>query len=213
MSLDRHDAILQHMTRHFGEPSSVLHELASQGVHVDVHLIRPRPERPWWTLFTTGLSERPMNVPAGAEEVRFAELVLALPENWPVEAIIRGEPEAARFSWPIDWLKFLARFPHMHQTWFGVCHTLPNGDPPDTFAPDTRLCAWLFLPPITVPPEGRSVALEHGDEVHLLALHGLLEDELQLKVTLGVNALLDLFAAADVKEVLDLDRPSTLQTA
>jgi hypothetical protein len=42
-----------HFRRFFGEPSTVFHEVMSDLVHLDVHVIRPRPERNWWTLFTT----------------------------------------------------------------------------------------------------------------------------------------------------------------
>ena len=50
------DEIEAHFSAHFGEPESVIHKVMSDTVHMDVHVIPPRPEREWWTLFTTGMS-------------------------------------------------------------------------------------------------------------------------------------------------------------
>jgi hypothetical protein len=71
-SVSRHlDAIVSHI----GKPETVLHELVSELVHVDIHVVVPTPKRNCYTLVTSGMSDRPMNVPAGLEELRFAELV------------------------------------------------------------------------------------------------------------------------------------------
>ena len=74
--------IEQHFARYFGEARNVLHEIVSDLVHIDVHVIEPRPDRNWWTLFTTGMSDLPMTVPPTADAFRFAELVVALPPEW-----------------------------------------------------------------------------------------------------------------------------------
>jgi hypothetical protein len=56
-----------------------------------------------------------------------AELVMALPAEWPLE---QSELEDESNYWPLGLLKMLARLPHEFETfvWFG--HTIPNGDPP-----------------------------------------------------------------------------------
>src|SRR3954468_8247346 len=78
------EEIERHLTRFFGAPSTVFHEIVSEKIHLDIHIISPRPERNWWTLFTTGMSALPMTAPPEAEEFRYAELVLALPPEWKV---------------------------------------------------------------------------------------------------------------------------------
>lgn len=207
------EEIENHFGRFFGPPETVLHELASGVVHIDVHVIRPRPERNWWTLFTTGMSDLPMNVPAGAEEHRFAELVLALPPEWDLDAVT-GVPPAAgveRWYWPIRWMKMLARLPHEHGTWLGFGHTMPNGDPPEPMAPGTKLCGWLLLPPVTVPEEGWAVELADGRSVRLYSMHALHPEEMSLKLNEGTGALLEAFNRAKVSEVLNPRRASSVR--
>jgi hypothetical protein len=202
------EQIERHFATHFGEPSTVFHELVSDLVHLDVHIIRPRPERNWWTLFTTGMSDLPMTVPEGAEHLQRAELILALPPEWKVEALQATPPpeDLEQWYWPIRWLKQLARFPHEYKTWLGTGHTMPNGDPPEPFAPNTGLCSWWLLPPNTVPEEAQTVKLEGGGEVNLLSIHALYVQEQTLKLEKGSDALIEAFRKAQVSEVLKLDR-------
>jgi hypothetical protein len=68
--------VVRHITEHIGPPRFVFHELFSDLVHVDVHLVDPTPERNYYTLVTSGMSDRPMTVPKGAEALRFAELLI-----------------------------------------------------------------------------------------------------------------------------------------
>jgi hypothetical protein len=202
------EEVERHFAAHFGEPSTVLHEIVSDLVHLDVHVIRPRPERNCWTLFTTGMSDLPMTVPRGAEAHKHAELILSLPPEWKVDELKVTPPpgDLEQWYWPIRWLKQLARFPHEYKTWLGMGHTMPNGDPPAPFAPQTRLCGWWLLPPITVPEEARTVKVSDGNEVQLLSMHALYVQEQTLKLVKGSDALIDLFSEADVSEVLTLDR-------
>lgn len=37
--------------------------MLSPYVHVDIHIVEPTDERPWTTLVTSGMSERPMHAP------------------------------------------------------------------------------------------------------------------------------------------------------
>jgi hypothetical protein len=208
------EEIAEHFAKHFGEPASVFHEILSDLVHIDVHIIRPTPERDHWTLFTTGMSDLPMTAPEAAHEYRHAELMIALPRQWQVDALAVTPPPAdlERWYWPIRWLKQLARLPHEYRTWLGFGHSIPNGDPPQAFSPETKLCGWLLLPPITVPDEARTIALADGRVVHLYVLHALHLAEMSLKLDKGTDALLDAFDAAGVSEVLDVARASTVKT-
>ena len=114
-------AVCTHFTEHIGEAQAVLHELVSDLVHIDIHQIPPSEDHPYWTLFTTGMSDRPMTVPEGAGECTHAELMIKLPEDWPMErlndppdddATEDVQAEYERFYWPFRWLTILARLPH-----------------------------------------------------------------------------------------------------
>ncbi len=201
-----------HVERHFGKITSVFHELISDLVHVDVHVIPPTGYRPQWTLFTTGMSGRAMKVPPSANGYELAELMIHLPPDWPVDTTPDAQvQETAESFWPIQVLKFLARFPHEYDTWLGFGHTVPNGDPAEPYAPGTALAGALLLPPLNVPEDARAVKLQDGRKVHLYTVHFLTPEEMSFKLNRGTDALLALFDEHKVSEVLDPKRASTVK--
>jgi hypothetical protein len=197
-------AIEEHVARHVGPISTVLHERVSDRVHLDVHLVAPGDTHPFWFLFTTGMSARPMTLPPGVRVTPFAELSILLPPDWKLDAAAWADE---RWYWPIYWLRTLARLPHDHATWLGEGHTVPYGDPPRPFAPDTELCGMLVLRSLSLPPEVHEIPL--GDHtVDLFTLWPLLADEMQHKLDHGTDSLLVAFDAADLDDVIDPGRPS-----
>src|SRR5215471_13595300 len=116
------EQIDKHIETHIGKISTVLHEIASDLVHIDVHQVNPTQERPYYTLITSGMSDLPMTVPESAHDFRYAELMLCLPSDWRLDHddLKQG---GDLYYWPIRWLKICARFPHEYKTWFGWGHT------------------------------------------------------------------------------------------
>src|SRR5690349_1134473 len=142
------EAIDAHVAKYVGPAEHVFHELVSERVHIDVHVVHPGATHPYWFLYTTGMSARPMTLPDGYDATPYAELSILLPPTWQVdEASFKDE----RWYWPIRWLKQLARLPHEYATWLGACHTIPNGDPPRPFVDGTKLAGMLLLGSITLP--------------------------------------------------------------
>jgi hypothetical protein len=196
-----------HMEEHLGEVSNVYHEVISDLVHIDVHFIEPAEGRPWYTLFTTGMSERPMTFPPQfAGMPKHAELMLRLEPSWPVHEI-GGESTPEWAYWPIRGLKQLARFPHEYETALGVGHTVPNGDPPEPFASNTELCCWLLTPPMVASPNFAEFEAA-GRRIQVLQLMPIYEDEMNLKLQKGVDALVRRFAKAKTPDVISPRRPS-----
>ena len=58
------EAISRHVGRYVGKVAHVFHEIVSDLVHVDVHLVPPQPNGDFVTLVTSGMSDRPMTLPA-----------------------------------------------------------------------------------------------------------------------------------------------------
>jgi hypothetical protein len=172
-------------------------------VHLDVHVIAPTAERPYWVLFTTGMSALPMAVPRGADVEDRAELVLCLPPDW----LPPGSPKelAPGRWWPIGTLKFLARLPHVYETWLGVGHSVPNGSPAEPYHPGVPFTGVVMLPPVGVLEEC-VVAMEDGRRVALLAPIFLTSAEMEVKLQRGLHALLELMDEHGVDEVLDVQR-------
>jgi hypothetical protein len=206
------DEIEGHVARLMGAPSFVWHEMVSSVVHIDVHVILPTEETPHYTLFTTGMSDRPMQVPADLKDpasLQYAELLLMLPSDWFVDPRSVNELRDERKYWPIRLLKSLARFPHECETWLGFGHSVPNGDPPVPFADGTDMCCALLVPPVRVPSEFYELELSDGRSINFYAVVPLYPEELQLKLTRGTNALLDRFDKEGISELLEPKRLNT----
>lgn len=197
------EAIGRHIERHVGPVAGVFHELVSDLVHVDVHRVAPTRERPYHTLVTSGMSDRPMAAPEGCEECRFAELVICLPPDWRVED---KDFKDERNYWPFRWLKVLARLPHEYQTWLYEAHTVPNGDPPEPFADDTKLCGVALARPTLFGPRFGRLKVAKGKVVEFLTVLPLYEEEMTYKLAKGFDALAARLHAAGVTELLDLRR-------
>jgi hypothetical protein len=200
--------IQRHFARFFGEPTTVFREAIAHFVNLEVCFIPPHAGRDCFTLFTTGMSDLPMNVPEGYEGFQYAELIISLPPYWNVEALMatRRPDKLKQWLWPIRWLKDLARMPHECDTWLAYGHTVPNDDPPQPLSPETKLCGWMTLPPTRVPKIARSVRTTDGRRIHLYSLHALHIEEMSLKLNKGLNPLLDAFDREGVSEVLDIHR-------
>jgi hypothetical protein len=80
------ERISDHIEKYIGVPSVVLHEKISDLVHVDVHVVPPGGERDFYTLITSGMSDRPMKAPPQFVALRFAEIMVCLPPHWPLSS-------------------------------------------------------------------------------------------------------------------------------
>ncbi|MFC7336967.1 suppressor of fused domain protein [Haloferula chungangensis] len=204
---DNLEAVEQHIETHLGCPENVFHELISTTVHIDVHIVPATPERPWISLVTSGMSDIPMSTPEGAEEWRFAELMIRLPEGWPLD---QASFEDERNYWPIRWLKQLSRFPHELETWIGYGHSIPNGDPPEAFAPGVPFSGIVLSPP-WIGGEGFSTLyLNDGTPVHFWSLIPLHASEIEFKLAHGSEALFERIAAAGHSDLVDIQRPAVV---
>lgn len=199
------EAIERHMERHFGRPAFVWHELASDLIHLDVHVVEPGAERPYFTLFTSGMSDLPMTVPEGAPVSRYAELMMSLPPDWPLDQSSMSEEDA---YWPVRLLKSIARLPHEYQTWIGPWHSVPNGDPAVPYAAGTPFAGTVVAPPVNCAPEARKIMTGTGKEISLLALVPLHPAEIELKLTAGTDALIVALDRTNASELLDPFRSS-----
>ena len=203
---DSIEELSDHIEQHVGPISMVFHELISPYVHVDVHHVAPTSERPWHVLVTTGMSTMPMTTPEGVpDDCRHAELVVSLPADWEIsESAFKDEQN----YWPVRLMKFLARVPHEYNTWLGLGHSIPNGDPAGPYAPDTALSGVVLLPSVTLPMEFHRFERSDGTVVRFWSLYPLYAEEMNLKLRKGAEAVLDHFEKAGITDVIDRNRPN-----
>lgn len=202
----RSDRIREHVETHLGRIEFTWREVVSDLVPLDVHLIPPGREHPYYTLVTAGMSSLPMTVPAGLEEIRFAELLICLPEEWPLTG--DAFQDEANY-WPIRWLKLMARLPHEHRAWLGSGHTVPNGDPAKPLGPTTRFCGMLVAPCIGFGDQFPVLEIAPSEAILFYNLLPLYREEIDYKLKHGFEGLLKKWDAFDVTEVVDLNRVNT----
>ena len=171
----------------------------SSDVPVRIHIIPAAKDRNHVTLFTTGMSARPMTVPDGGEEYALAELFIQLPATWPMTKVALADP---RHGWPFHWLRSVAAYPHQNGTWLGGPATvIANGDPPEPLGPGVRFtCLFLMAE--------RTVDLPDGRTVQLYRLTPLFTDERNLELKEGLPALIQAFDKANLPFVVDPNRKS-----
>ncbi len=194
------EAISAHIEKHVGPISNVWHEILSDLVHIDVHQIAPTADRPYWTLITSGMSDRPMTVPNGNEDWRYAELMLCLPKEWRME---QADFKDERHYWPIRWLKILARFPHEYKTWLSWGHSMPNGDPAQPLHTSVTFDGIVLLRPQTVSSEFWTLRVRDDKLVQFLSVVPVYPGEMELKLREGTEALEQRLERSKISEIVN----------
>jgi hypothetical protein len=193
--------VLEHIEQHLGEPHPLsLHEIVPGDPPVSIHVV---PLQDCQALVTIGMSDLPISVPQGAEDFQFAELAIFLPVDWPLTLEALADP---RHSWPIDWLRRIARYPHANRTWLGGrSAVIANGEPPKPLAPNTKLTCLLAL--VEANKFG-SLRLPGGRLVVFYSLYPLYTQERDLERQKGLEELLRLLQEQKVSKIVDVHRPN-----
>jgi Suppressor of fused protein (SUFU) len=191
--------IATHLGRVLGSAGFVWHEIVSDAIHVDVHVVAPSPRRPFHVLVTSGMSALPMNIPKrdrDRDQRLYAELCVFLPPRWKLDATsLRDET----FYWPARLLKRIARLPHENETWLDLGHTVANEDPPVPYAPSTKLAACMLVSPRSLGASFEKVPGEPA--LRILQLLPITAAELAFKLEKGDQALIERLEAERGDEV------------
>ena len=199
-SLEEIDA---HISEYVGPPTTVLHEIISPTVHVDIHVVEPTVESNFYTLITSGMSDKPMNSPFKGFE--YAEIVACLPAEWRIDE--QSIYEETNY-WPIRWLKNLSRFAHEYNTWIWESHTIPNGDPPRPFAENTTFSCILLSYPLLFDKRFRTLKIRDDKVIHFLSMVPIYTEEMEYKLENGLEPLYEKFNKHDLSDVIDIARPN-----
>lgn len=204
------ELIETYIEKAYGSFNSVLHEIASPDIHVDICVIEPAPERNYYSLVTMGMGAHRMSVPPELADMHLerAELAISLPPDWKLDS------EEERWYWPVRWLKILARLPIEEDSWLGWGHTISNpGQLP--FAENTGFSGLILLTSPGETGQKGVCRLPDGGEVNFYDVVPLYREELDYKIASSAEELLDLFAR-DPEEIcllpVDLDRKNVCQS-
>jgi len=200
------EPITRHVESIVGPISSVFHEEQSEVVHLDLLWVEPGGRRNFHTLVTCGMSALPMAVPflkRKRKDFRFAELVLALPLDWPVhEAAVEARQTAT--SWPINTLRHVARSTHAHKTWLSFGHTI--FEPAEPLGPGTEMTSVFLSYPLLLSEDILILERSDGLKINFLAMIPIYPIEFEFKQHQGADLLADLLRAHGVTELLRLGR-------
>jgi hypothetical protein len=198
----------KHLITHLGSEPQILHPLIPEDIHIDLAVFPPISKRKYWVLATLGMSARAMPVPKGYRGPKHAELMMALPPAWPDPSKLDEDDEA--HGWPLVWLTTLAKVPFEHDTFFGPNHTVPNGEDPEPFGPNTQACCMMFRVPTILPGQRAQVELRKGCVVQFLSLVPIYRKEMDYALEQGPEELAAKLDSKRVTEVLDVRRASVV---
>ncbi|MBL8818317.1 MAG: suppressor of fused domain protein [Planctomyces sp.] len=177
---------VEHLIRTLGQPEPLSwQEIVFGQPEIKIHIVR-LPDENATVLVTEGMSSRPMKVPDGMEEFRYAELACWLRDDWPLDEESLRKPE---FFWPMQWLRKCALYPHHNETWLGGPFTImANDDPPLPLGPGTELSCLLLL--ASYHPYGKWQRTD-GQHVVVYDVLPIYTEERNLERNEGLAALLD----------------------
>lgn len=161
------EGVSAHLERHYGKIPQVFHEIVSPQAHIDLYPYPADADRPFHIVATSGMAEKPMLGPDGET---YAELVLLLPPDWPLDNDAWSDE---RHYWPIRWLKRVARFHYETGRWLGEGHVLAHGEPPTLIHSSMPYDSVLLAAPRRLPQSFHRLNLPDGREVRMLMLHFL----------------------------------------
>ncbi len=179
----------------------VFHELVSEKVHIDLHLLEPTEEFPYFVLFTTGMSDLPMNL-EGSEWAfkkiyERSELFCILnPEEFPV--------------WMIELMKKCAIYPHICNSFIIQYNTLQLTEDNHPFADDTELSSVFFT-----TLKDTAICEKYGDKleyiqttdsnyINLLYLYPIYAEELEYKLENDSHMLFEKLFPNGIASIKDL---------
>lgn len=164
----------QFIEEQFGDYEEVIHEIVSDGIHLDIIVIPPTKEDNYYKLVTMGMGAYKMNVPKDLKKYKLerAELVICLPPDWDIKS------SEEKHYWPIKQLKALARVPINNNTWIGSGHTISADYQNTPYATNTKFCSMLLLLMLNKNNEPIEMKLNDNEIINFYELFPIYEEEL-----------------------------------
>lgn len=195
------------ITEQFGAYKNVFHELASPDIHLDICIVEPREETPYFQLVTMGAGAYRMRIPEQFEKYRldYAEYVLCLPPDWNLNS------GAEEDYWPIRLLKDVARLPIWDDTWLAFGHTTQSDAEGSPYAPNTGFNSVM----LNCAQNGKGdirMVMSSGRVINFYEIIPLYPEELDYIMDHDAGQLLDLLEQKQISyKVLDVNRASALR--
>lgn len=187
----------------FGKYESVFHEIASPDIHLDVCLIDPTEDEPYYKLVTMGAGAYRMKIPQEYEKyhIEYAEYVIYLPKDWNINS------NKDEDYWPIRLLKNTARLPIWNDTWLSYGHTSQNDAEGTPYASNTRFNGIV----LNYAGDNRLI-MPNGKIINFYEIIPLYPEELDFKLQNDADTLFEKFNEKNISyKIIDLNRKSAIK--
>lgn len=192
-STDQIECIEEHIEKNFGKIDKFMRDNSDDDMQVDIYIISPTIEKPYYTLVTVGMGAYKMSVPEGFYER--IELVICLPASWEIEN------DKMECFWPFHLLGLLSRLPMEDNAWLGWGHTVNYNV---SFAPDTDFCGIILFEP---PYENDVLCFKNSsiNKIKFYQVYPLYDIEIDFACDNNASALFNEWGD-DMSHVVDIDR-------
>ncbi|EQB89804.1 hypothetical protein J2Z44_001690 [Clostridium punense] len=198
----KHDEIQNHVEMVFGKVTNTLSEIVpGSNVAINLNVIESSNDTDFITVFTTGMSDIPMDDSIEAYEERFAELIIKLPSNWPIK---KKDINDMNNYWPLGWIRKIAHIPHMYDGWIGEGIIIPNGEPPKPFSENTNLSCMMIC-----KPNGNILDRlidSSGNIINFYVLIPVYKEERDMALKNGYKYLMQKMVDEGITDVIDIKR-------
>lgn len=202
---DSVEVIDRHLTQFFDlDEIIVLHEKETSPTPSDLFIVQPNEERDYHLLLTCGMSETPMPVPEYFDYLKYAEVMMLLPKNWPLGY---EDLNDENYYWPIRALLQLSKYTRINNTWLGFGHTIPLNS---SYPANHQFDSLLLLESIHLS-ESFTYTEKGEKEIHFYSVFPIYKEEREFKLKYGTDKLLDLFERYDIDEIVDVNRRRACQ--
>ena len=197
------DKIESFIEKNYGVYDEVCHEIVSPDVHLDIVIVPPTDEQPYYKLITMGAGAYKMNVPNELKKHKLerAEYIIFLPKEWDIKS------DKEKYYWPIRQLKSIARLPIFSNSWLAFGHTVTANEESSPVAENTKITSILLLNSIgknnqVVEP----LKLNLFEKVNFYQLYPLYQEELEYKLEHSVEDLFNKIAEEDLDFIVNINR-------
>lgn len=205
----RHALIRAHIERFIGHILDDFPDPNGPASGLRVLHVGPDDARPLRTLITLGLSDLPMVAPpaTAADAPRYIELMMTLPESWPLDRTSLQQPQ---HHWPLHELWRLSHLSREQGQWLGWGTAVPHGTPPTAYAPDTALSAVILAPSLFVKQDFYELSAVDRRIVFFSAIP-LYREEYELQQRDGMEVVLAKLIDRNIKDVVRPQRRNTMK--
>lgn len=191
----------------FGSYENVFHEIVSPDIHLDVCIVSPSDDKPYYKLVTMGAGAYAMNIPKQWEkyDIAHAEYIIYLPKGWNIQS------NDEKDYWPMRVLKSTARLPIQCDTWLSYGHTAQDDEEGSAYASNTRFNS-VILDCAENEQGDIRLRTSSGKTINFYEVVPLYPEELEFKMNTDAATLFEKFKEKGIQcKVVDINRRSAIQ--